>query len=140
MIPTLSTTTNPQEAGARLPIQTLGQDDFLKLLVTQLRSQDPLNPRTDTEFIGQMAQFSSLEQSRTMQSDIAHLRADQQFLHANALLGRTVALQLDSETILPGVVNAVQIEAGLPKLVVDGQSYNLSQVLLIEPTPFQIVT
>ena len=55
---------------SRVPIQTLGQNDFLKLLVTQMTSQDPLNPQKDTDFIAQMAQFSSLEQSKTMASDV----------------------------------------------------------------------
>ena len=41
---------------------TLGQDAFLRILVTQMKNQNPLEPQKDTEFIGQMAQFSSLEQ------------------------------------------------------------------------------
>ena len=40
----------------------LGQDAFLRILVTQMKHQNPLEPQKDTEFIGQMAQFSSLEQ------------------------------------------------------------------------------
>ena len=124
---------SPATTESRLPIQTLGQKDFLRLLVTQLTSQDPLNPQKDTEFIAQMAQFSALEQSKAMQSDIAQLRTQQEFLQANALLGRMVELQTGQDTSTTGTVSAVQVEAGTPKLVVDGQAYELSQLLTIMP-------
>jgi len=110
-----------------MPQRTLGQQDFLKLLVAQMTQQDPLNPKADMDFIAQMAQFTSLEQSRSMQSSMA-------LLEANSLLGRTVSLEHEGQTVT-GVVSAVQIEEGTPQIVVGGQKYELKQVLGIEPAP-----
>ena len=130
----INPSSNASPATDRIPIQTLGQNDFLKLLVTQMTSQDPMNPQKDTEFIAQMAQFSALEQSKTMQADMAQLRAQQQILQATALLGQTVELQVNTGTAISGVVSAVQIDAGTPSLVVGGTSYDLSQLVKIKPT------
>jgi flagellar basal-body rod modification protein FlgD len=116
-----------------LPVQTLDQDDFLKLLVAQFTSQDPLNPKQDTEFIAQMAQFSALEQAKSMQADISRLRSEQQLLQANALLGRAVEVQTSENLSAVGTVEAVQVEAGTPKIVVDGQAYELQQLIAITP-------
>ena len=134
-VPPITSITDAASVRERLPIQTLGQDDFLKLLVTQMTSQDPLNPQKDTEFIAQMAQLSALEQSKAMQSDMAKLRADQQVLQATALLGQTVRLEVGDGATVQGVVNGVQIVAGTPKLMVGGTAYDLSQVIMVTPTP-----
>lgn len=50
--------------------ETLGRDAFLQLLTTQLAHQDPLKPQSDTEFIAQLAQFSSLEQLTQMRASL----------------------------------------------------------------------
>ena len=65
--------------------QTLTQANFLQLLVTQMTSQDPLNPESDTEFASQLAQFSALQQSQNMAGDM-------QELQANSLIGSTVSV------------------------------------------------
>lgn len=122
-------------ANPRVPTQQLGQSDFLRLLLVKLTSQDPMNPEKDSEFIAQMAQFSSLEQAKVMQADLAAMRAQQQLLQANALIGQTVQLQADEETIAAGVVSGVSLEAGTPRLLVGGEAYDLGQVLTIAGPP-----
>ena len=82
----------PPGAVERVPVKLLGQREFLKLLVVQMRNQDPMQPVSDTEFIAQMAQFSSLEQTKTMGADIAKLRQGNDFLQATNLLGKEVRL------------------------------------------------
>src|SRR5438477_12737990 len=117
----ISTDQSNAPGSSRTPVKTLNQDDFLKLGMAQMTNQDPLNPQKDTEFIAQMTQFTALEQSKSMQSDIAKLQTDQQFMQANAVLGRVVTLQDDQGTLIRGTVNAIQVEEGTPQLVVNGQ-------------------
>jgi len=119
------------DSSARIPNKTLGQDEFLRLLIAQLSSQDPLNPQKDTEFISQMAQFSSLEQAKGMQSSLAALHSQQEFVQANAMLGREVNVQIDQDTFVKGLVSSVNIESGRPRIVIDNQSYDISSVLSV---------
>jgi flagellar basal-body rod modification protein FlgD len=60
----------------KLPTDKLGADKttFLRLLVTQLKNQNPLNPSDGVEFVTQLAQFTALEQSTQMSADIAEIR------------------------------------------------------------------
>jgi flagellar basal-body rod modification protein FlgD len=72
---------------------TLGKDDFLRLLITQLRNQDPLNPLDQNQFLAQTAQFASLEQLQAISRELEALRgvaAGAALTNAAALLGRTV--------------------------------------------------
>ncbi|HET7625349.1 MAG TPA: flagellar hook capping FlgD N-terminal domain-containing protein [Verrucomicrobiae bacterium] len=119
----------------RIPKQTLGQDDFLKLLVAQLSAQDPLNPVSNTDFVAQMASFSTLSQAQSTGADIAALRSEQQVSQANSLLGRTVTLQSADGTLTGGVVSGVVMVDGVPNIVVNGGNYDLSQLFAIAPTP-----
>ncbi len=141
-IPSLSPTTTGAILAASDPTRSttkiLGQDDFLKLLVTEMTSQDPLSPKDDKDFFAEMAQFSSLEQSRSIDTEISQMRADQKLVQANGLLGRTVQIQADEKTKIAGVVETVEIAAGTPKIIVGGQSYDLDQLLSIAPTPADI--
>jgi flagellar basal-body rod modification protein FlgD len=111
----------------------LGQEDFLKLLVTKMSSQDPMNPQGDSEFIAQMAQFSTLEQSKSMTADIAMLKAQQEVLTANGLIGRTVTVSQNDKQVAQGTVTSVAMSDDGPAVVINGKNYSLEDVSLISP-------
>src|SRR3954453_23882508 len=91
--------------GAAKDKTALGKDDFLKLLVGQLQHQDPMQPSSDTEFIGQMAQFSQLEQqTNTAKSTDQLVRAS-----TLGLIGRTVTYPDASKASRSGVVTQVDM-------------------------------
>src|ERR1041385_3412216 len=121
------------DATDRVHKTTLNQDDFLKLLVTKMSSQDPMNPQGDTEFISQMAQFSSLEQAKSMTADMATLKAQQEVLTANGLIGRAVSVTDGSKQVAQGMVTSVSMNDGSPEVVINGQNYSLDSVSLISP-------
>jgi flagellar basal-body rod modification protein FlgD len=108
---------------------TLNQADFLKLLVTQMTSQDPLNPESDTDFAAQLAQFSSLQEATSMAGNMAAMQA-------SALIGATVevASTTNGGQDTTGVVTGVDMSSGSPEIQVNGQLYALSQILSITPT------
>lgn len=74
----------------------LGSDAFMKLLVAQLQHQDPLNPQDNTEFVAQLAQFSSLEQQTETNKKMDQLLATQNSSAAFSLLGQDVVVATDS--------------------------------------------
>ena len=124
-----SSSTAGASTASRIPQKVLGQNDFLKLLATQFKSQDPMKPMEDTAFIAQMAQFSSLEQSNAMAKDMAQLRADQQRVTANSYLGHRVTVDAGDGTSLSGDVAAVDASGSEPRLVIGGTPFPLSAVL-----------
>lgn len=107
----------------------LGKNAFFELLVTQLKYQDPLSPMDNTEFIAQMAQFSSLEQMENMNASMSQFLRVQSLSEGASLIGRTVET-INSQTgeTITGEVKKVTFEEGYmfahleddTKIIVDG--------------------
>jgi flagellar basal-body rod modification protein FlgD len=96
------------QAAVRKPVKELGKDQFLQILVTQLRNQDPMQPMEDKEFIAQMAQFSSLEQTMNMSKEITSLK--QSAGMAAGLIGKEVSWTEDTQNGTVennGIVNSI---------------------------------
>lgn len=104
----------------------LGKDDFLKLLITQLSNQDPTSPMENTEFIAQMAQFSSLEQMTNMNQEFAKMNSMLVSSQAVGTIGKTVDITL-GDTKTTGVVEAVTYGAN-PQVRVNNMYYDMKQI------------
>ena len=112
-----------------LPSQSLGKDDFIKILLTQLAHQDPTAPMEDKEFIAQLAQFSSLEQMTNMAADFTKMARVMRGTEAASSLGKAVEISLEDETV-QGVVRAVTRDE-MPQILVNGRYFNWEQVSVV---------
>ena len=106
----------------------LGKDDFLKLLVTQMQYQDPLNPQADTDFIAQLAQFSSLEQMQNMNTTNTNSQAF-------SLVGKEVIVEntnAKGETSqVQGTVDYVNVRNGKAYLSIQDELYSIDKLVTI---------
>jgi flagellar basal-body rod modification protein FlgD len=108
---------------------SLGKDDFLKILLTQLANQDPTAPMQDRDFIAQMAQFSSLEQMTNMAADFAKMANLLRAGEATGALGKAVEIEQQEGTV-QGIVQAVTRDE-VPRILVNGRFYNWDQVSMV---------
>jgi len=121
-----------------VPTQGLSQQDFLKLLVTQMTSQDPMKPTDSQDLLSQMTQFSTLNANTALQTQLAQMQTLNEFSQAGSLLGKQVTLQLDDTTTAQGLVTDVDTSGNVPQIIVNGQHYSLAQVLSVaNPAPTQ---
>ena len=104
----------------------MGKDEFLKILITQLSHQDPTQPMEDSEFIAQLAQFSSLEQMSNVSEEISKVASLLAKGQAVSLLGRMVEVVSGSQ-VVEGTVEEVS-GGDFPQILVNGLFYDVSQV------------
>lgn len=102
------------------PADGLGKDDFLKLLVGQLRNQNPMNPLGDQEFIAQMAAFSTLEQVSNLAATTKRLEEATNVGQTIGLVGREVTYLKDDGTAATGTVERATFADGQVTLTVGG--------------------
>ena len=111
----------------RIASKELGKDDFLKLLMAQMTNQDPTSPMENTEFIAQMAQFSSLEQMTNMSQNFDRMASMINSSEAQSMIGRSVQIDLGAEQTTTGVVEAATRGAS-PQVQVNGMFYDMNKI------------
>ncbi len=142
---TAATTTSPYDSltsasatgpATAVPQQSLGQSDFLQLLATQLASQDPSQPMDDTQFISQMANFSSLQQMQTLNTSFNSYASSQQAISAPEYLNKQItATDPNTGNPVTGVPSAVNIYDNSVTLTIGGQDFPLSAVTSVANAP-----
>ena len=107
----------------------MGKDTFLKLLVAQMRFQDPSNPTSSSEFMAQTATFTLVEKLEEIASQNAELLTLQRSLSAGALVGKHVAYTADDGTTVTGAVSSVIVTAGTePRAIVGDKAVPLGRI------------
>jgi len=116
--------------------KSLGQGDFLKLLVAQLKNQDPMNPMDNTDFTAQMAQFSSLEQLMSVNDNLEILTTSANATNsaqAMSLIGKEVKAEGNSIHVKNGIASDISFElpdtAGKVVISVEDQNGNVVRTI-----------
>jgi flagellar basal-body rod modification protein FlgD len=100
----------------------LDKNAFLKLMMTQLKDQDPLNPQDPSQYLGQLAQMTTVEQETNIAESAAQTAAAQSDNTAIALLGHTVSYVDAQGNTQTGSVQKVDFASGTPSLTINGVS------------------
>ncbi|SEF48271.1 flagellar basal-body rod modification protein FlgD [Caloramator fervidus] len=108
----------------------LDKDAFLKILTVQLRHQDPLNAKDNTEYIAQMAQFAALEQMQNLNNSLQKLLLSQKLMEGTVLIGKQVEFDVGSSTVIDKVTS-VKVEGGQVYLKTEKGIYKIEQVLSV---------
>ena len=104
-----------QASASNLQANGIGMQDFLKILLTQLTYQDPLKPMDNQQFMAQMAQFTSLQQTQQLNEKTDVMLTTQASLQSIGLLGRTVEISSGTGPIV-GTVTALSLATDTPQL------------------------
>lgn len=95
----------------------INMQDFLRILVAQLNYQDPLKPMDNEQFVSQLAQFTSLQQTQNLNDKMGSLLTIQGAMQSVGLIGRTVDINGDSGQVT-GRVTALNFAGGEPRLTI----------------------
>ena len=121
----MTTREAPQSTDAN---SELGQDAFLKLLVAQLKYQDPLNPADGAEFLAQTAQFTMVEKLSDLEAQGQSTVTSQQQMQAAQLVGRQVTYVDSTGNLVEGVVESAEYTPDGQSLTIDGQAVELANI------------
>jgi flagellar basal-body rod modification protein FlgD len=107
-------------------------NDFLKMLITQLQNQDPMNPTSSDQILQQISQIDNIEATTNLSSSLKSVAADQGFQAASGLIGRQVQGVDSNGNPVSGTVDSASFAGGAASLNVGSQSMPLSGISAVQ--------
>lgn len=123
-------------SGVSNPNASLSLQDFLQVLMTQLTYQDPLKPMDNQQFMAQIAQFTTLEQTQQLNSNIQTLVANQAAQQSVGMIGRTVNITTANGPI-SGKVASIDLSGATPLLTLTSSAGTLTGISFSQITSVQ---
>jgi flagellar basal-body rod modification protein FlgD len=117
-------TSQTSAATPKNPLGALGKDDFLRLLVTQLKYQDPMSPTDNQQFIAQMAQFSTVEGINNLESTLGSLEGV-------GLIGKQITYTADDGSAKTGTASSVAMSGGSYTVKVGDDDVDPAKILTV---------
>ncbi|TWU27805.1 flagellar hook assembly protein FlgD [Bythopirellula polymerisocia] len=112
----LSNLTNPSKASTANAINDVDLDDFLKLMISELQNQDPLNPLENDQLLAQISQIREVGATEKLTSTLDAVLLGQNITSATSLIGAEIEAISDDNQRVSGLVNRITISNGQPKL------------------------
>lgn len=109
---------SPASSATTPAAPNLNLNDLLQVLLTELTNQDPLKPVDNTEFMAQIAQFTALDATQQMNTNIQQLVGLQAITQSAGLLGRKVSATSNGGATINGTVTALTLDNGVPQLTI----------------------
>ena len=107
-------------------------NQFLLMMMAQLKNQNPLDPMQDDQMLGQLAQLNSLTQLTDMNSKLDELISASQIGYASSLVGKTVIAQVGQQDPIKGEVTSVSNQSGQWTVTIGGQTVPISAVVSVQ--------
>lgn len=114
-------------------LRDLNLDEFLKVMITELQNQDPLNPMDNAQILQQISQMREIQATDQMRETLDSVLLGQTLVSASTMIDRDITALAVSGKEVAGRVESVTIEDGMPLLHIGAEKIQLSSIRSIQP-------
>ncbi len=114
-----------------LASKVLGFQDFIKILTTELTTQDPFAPFQTEDFINQVTSMQTFQTISSLSETLKNFENSSKIGFATSLIGKMVAIKADDGSTISGIVEGIVLEDNQIKIVVNNQLYDLEKVVAV---------